>query len=344
MSKKNGMTISVKALAERMNLSSGTISMVLNGKGDVLRISQATQERILREAVSYGFKREQIVNRRQTERLKIYVFSPFEERTKVVMGRVIYGLQRVLLEEGLQIDIVMQHYLLNDLEGRRELFSRKYCGGVIVNGLSEKDMLFLLESEFDVPVVLFNRPNEKYSSVYVDNYEAGKKVAYLFARHGWHEVGLLQNQKRSKADTLLAAGFLDGCEGCGLNVRQEYIREDPLDIEGGKAACLQMMEAGLPGAVFITDSNILMGFLNILLRRGIRIPEQIELVTYGDERLGRELYPSQTRLHINVEDMMAACLKMVLDKINGQNDAQMPSMQVIPACFSYQESCPENNR
>lgn len=342
MSKKNGMSISVKALAEQMDLSSGTISMVLNGKGDALRISRATQERILKEAALYGFRKDKIAAVRTTERLKIYVFSPFEERTKVVMGRVIYGLQRVLLEEGLEIDIVPQYYLLDNLEGRKELFSRKYCGGVIVNGLSEKDMLFLLESEFDVPVVLFNRPNEKYSSVYVDNYEAGKKVACLFARHGWHEVGLLQNQKRSKADTLLAAGFLDGCEGYGLQIRAEYIKEDPLDTEGGKAACLQLMNAGLPGAVFITDSNILMGFLNILLRQGIQIPQQIEIVTYGDERLGRELYPSQTMLHIRVEDMMAACLKMVLNKINGSDTDQMLSMQVIPASFSYQESCPEN--
>ena len=38
--------VRIKEIAERLDLSVGTVSVVLNGRGDAMRISKATQERV----------------------------------------------------------------------------------------------------------------------------------------------------------------------------------------------------------------------------------------------------------------------------------------------------------
>ena len=44
---KNTRGVQVKQIAEHLGLSSGTVSIVLNGRGDELRISKETQKIVL---------------------------------------------------------------------------------------------------------------------------------------------------------------------------------------------------------------------------------------------------------------------------------------------------------
>lgn len=341
MAKRSGMSISMKQLAENLGFSTGTVSLVLSGKGEDMRISRATQEAILGEAEKYGFQREKKHIRRDGKRYTVYFFCPFSQSTKVVNGRSVYGLHQAILEENLPVDIVIQPYYVGKLEKRKMLFSNQYCDGIIISGLFEGDMNFLLHNSFDVPIVLFNRPNERYSSVYVDNYEAGKKVSYVFAKRGWRNVGLLQAYQKSKAATLLMMGFLDGCEEYGIAVKPENILETHSDMAGGQAVGQKMLNEGLPEALFIINPGALTGFLSVMSKHHIKVPGQLEIITYGDENLGKELYPSQTMLHMPIESIMSACLKMLLRKICSLEEDHMPTMQVVPVHFSFQDSCPE---
>lgn len=79
----------------------------------------------------------------------------------------------------------------------------------------------------------------------------------------------------------------------------------------------------------------------MLSEKRISVPDQLKIITYGDENLGKELFPSQTMIHMPVEDMMAACLKMVLNKIGQPNAEGNAVMQVMSVHFSFQSSCPE---
>ena len=44
--KKETATVQIRQIAERLQLSPGTVSIVLNGRGDSMRISKATQQRV----------------------------------------------------------------------------------------------------------------------------------------------------------------------------------------------------------------------------------------------------------------------------------------------------------
>lgn len=58
-------SIRIKELAEALGLSQGTISIVLNGRGDEMRISKATQKKVLEGAKEMGYEPAVRSRRRQ---------------------------------------------------------------------------------------------------------------------------------------------------------------------------------------------------------------------------------------------------------------------------------------
>ena len=47
---KRAATVQIKQIAERVGMSQSTVSIVLNGRGDEMRISKESQQRILETA------------------------------------------------------------------------------------------------------------------------------------------------------------------------------------------------------------------------------------------------------------------------------------------------------
>ena len=62
---KERKKVSMKQIAEQLTVSLGTVSLVLNGRGDEMRISAETQELILDTAKKLGYPlRKQITGRK----------------------------------------------------------------------------------------------------------------------------------------------------------------------------------------------------------------------------------------------------------------------------------------
>lgn len=328
-----------------MNLSPGTVSIVLNGHSAKMRISKATQERVLEAAHRLGYQPNVYAKRLRQGKdgdshLLIAVFAPYIKNVKNVLGRVMYGLQTVILNENLPVDILMQTFLYTKLSDMKEVISSMYCNGAIIYGVSDEDVAFLKNETFDIPLVLFNHATEKYSSVYVEDYEAGKHVAELFARSGCKDAGLIMPVARSKAGSMRQLGFQDGCRQFGLVLAPQHIQEDLLNIDGGYAAARRILNAKTcPDALFVQISEMAAGAVRAFHEYGVKIPEEVKLVSYGDSQLEEYMMPPLTAIHMPLEEMAAECLHLVLRMI--QTNDWRPISRIEPLRFVFRESCAE---
>ena len=310
-----------------------------------MRISKATQDRVLEAAHQLGYQPNIYAKRlRQgkdgNQHLLISVFYPYIKGVKNVLGRVMYGFQTPIIEKDLPVDILLQSYQYSKLSEMKDLFSSIYCNGAIVYGVSDEDVAFLQSETFDIPLVLFNRPTEKYSSIYVEDYEAGRRVAELFASVGCKDAGLVMPTARSKAGSMRQLGFMDGCRQCGLTLSPNHIQEDLLKTEGGYDAAKRMLEGGsFPAGLFVQISEMAAGAVRAIHEHGLAIPDDIKLVSYGDSQLEEYMTPSLTAIHMPLEEMAAECLQLVLDMIK-TNDWR-PISRIEPLSFVFRESCPD---
>jgi LacI family transcriptional regulator len=333
----------IKEIAEKTKLSIGTVSIVLNGRGDEMRISKKTQQRVLEAAQGLGYLPNISARRLRQAGVRnipsIVSFWP-SDLAPELLGRFFTGAQSPILEQEYAFEMTIQPYKRGQVERIKEMCDRGIYHGAIITGISAEEQRYLESNPCSVPAVLFNRESGVYSCVYADSYEIGRKVAELFANRGHRKVGVIVPEHLVNSENNLRfRGFVEACGEYGLELEDRHIQVAPMSMEGGNSAARRIVEGGgkLPTAVFFPLGIMAVGALPVFHRASIRIPDDLEIVTYGDHEAEKYSVPSLTTVKLPVEEMAAACIRLVMDLI--QNQTVKPKSLVFETPFIFRESC-----
>lgn len=341
MAKKN--RISMKQIAECLKLSQGTVSIVLNGHGKEMRISAETEKLIMDKAKELGYPLDNIRKKRQTVgelgNPVITIFVPqLADESLSPIGRMLAGINQAMRQMEVPAEILICPFEYDNLVKRYQYLSQNFCSGAIIVALSEKDLEGLLAQEFHIPIVIYNHVNEKYASVYVDDYRGGYRVAELFAERGHKKVGILMPDNRNKAMRLRVAGYLDGCRNMGLEVNSNHVLECRISHSGAADVVREMIEQGeLPDAFFVTQDDLALGMLKVLKFARVEVPTRMEIMSYGDNGWGSLVSPSLSSIRLPIEEMCATCFQMVWNMIHTGDWSPISRIHTLE--FVFRESC-----
>lgn len=338
---KNTRGVQVKQIAEHLGLSSGTVSIVLNGRGDELRISRETQKIVMDTAreMNYQPGKTQKKNQktvRKSDGFRIGVFWNLHYMGGL-LGQFYSGFQETVKQYQIKVEIVLQPFEYDHLNAFEDAFSGRQYDGIIIGGLSEKDSDYLRENLFEMPIVLINQTLENYSSVYVDDYQTGRQCAELFYKNGHERAGIVFSENRSAASVLRYNGFAEECRKCGIQLKDEWKVSGPGNGIGGYEAVKQMLQcAELPTALFVQTSRMNSGILAALRDGNIDVPGQMEIIAYGDGDFSQYLYPTVIVLHVSVSEMAANAMHLLLTIL--QNDLHITLSKLHVTKLIYGES------
>lgn len=333
---------SIKLIAQRTNLSPGTVSIVLNGRGNEMRISEKTQNRVWEEAKLLGYKpnihARRLRNRSEENSAAIIgVLWPSLYSSELIVS-FFDGIQKSILNDKLNVEVVFKPYQYSEIHKMEDVFKNQLFNGVIVVGASDSDVDYLHRVKSAMPIVLFNRQNDQYGSVSIDNYTTGEKVSKLFAARGHKKVALIGPNLLSRNFSMRRTGFLDGCQRYGITVLPEHSIQDTMDSQGGYRSAERLLMSGpLPTALFLLVSGYNQEVYAVLQKHGVRIPEDIEIIGYSDMVSCRILRPSMTVIDLPIQKMVKSSLQLILDMINGH--IQDPHNIFEEAYFIFRESC-----
>ncbi|GFN30788.1 LacI family DNA-binding transcriptional regulator [Paenibacillus xylaniclasticus] len=332
---------SLKEIAQAAGVSIGTVSVVLNGKADELRIAQQTRERIWAAAKQLDYHPNVTARRlrkgAEQNRPTIAVFWANDFPSEL-LGRFFSGIQHSILNNGIQCEVIVQPYRPSELHLAERLRSDELCNGAILTGVSDEDIRYLEATVLKVPVVVFNRRMKNYSSVYVDDYEAGYKAAELFASSGRLRPGIIAPNVSSSSILARSRGFLEGCQSLGLNVKPHHEQYAVLNMSGGLEAAKYLLEGEWPDSLFFPNGIMAVGAMSTFRRTGVRIPDDVAIITYGNSEHEQYTVPSLTSMTLPVEEMACACLELLLDMLKGK-DVLTSRLYETPVVF--RESFPE---
>jgi LacI family transcriptional regulator len=333
---------SIKEIAQLANVSQGTASMVLNGKGDQYRISLVTQKKILEVARQLNYQ-PNISARRlrsggETVLPIIALFWPLDTRT-ILINRFLKGIQNSFASLEQEYELLIQPYVATKLDKVDSLLTGTRYNGAIIANPTEKDEEYLENMSSMVPIVLYQRDSRKYSSVNVESYKTGEQIADLFANRGHSKVGLLVPNVSSKAIRLRMEGFMAKAKERGLLISdQHHVYED--FSEGGGYQGIQRLlntEGELPTALFIISDQMSVGALMALHEAGKKVPGDIEIVGHDNDEVTRYSLPTLTTVHLPVEEMAADCVRLLTETM--QHKFQEPVSRIFETHLVTRESC-----
>jgi len=331
-------------IAERTNLSPVTVSIVLNGRGDEMRISKETQKRIWEEARKIGYRPNIYARRLRRQQYQsditmvIGILWPAMYLSDLLV-RFFNGIQDCILERKMNIEVIYKPYYTSHIEQVEDIFIDNLFNGVIIVGATNSDIEYIDKLNSTMPIVIFNRQSSKYSCVHADDYSIGEKVAKLLAARGHKNAGLIGAEIFNRNFSMRKIGFLDACKQYGIQISDKHIVSDTgMDIEAGRKCMEKIIATGeVPGAIFLLSSTMAYGVYLALTHNGYRIPEDVEVIGCTNIPSCELMIPKLTVIDFSIENMVFKSMQLLTDMANGV--IKQPVSVIEDSYFIIRESC-----
>lgn len=288
---------SLQYIAEKTGVSVSTVSRVLSGNGEKYRISKKTIEAVRQEADKINYMPDLIAKGLRTNRTDTIgltvpnIDNPFFANLACI---VINELKRrgyhVLLADSMESD-------KEEKDALNMFVSRKVDGIIAVPVSTSPDLYEQIAT--DTPVVLIDRHFDKTSLPYIctDNYIGGRMATDYLIRKGHRDLLAIEGNRAALSNRDREAGFLDEVQSRkGISIRTQVVG-DAFSVENGYKETLAILQSGdLPDAIFAFSTTILLGSIRALREYGIRLPEEIGLISFDNNGFLDFLDPAVTRI------------------------------------------------
>ena len=194
--------------------------------------------------------------------------------------------------------------------------SRGIDGMLLSSSLSRPDLRSMLLS--DVPLVLLNQYEDTPGAhtVGVDLREGARLGVGHLAEHGHRTVGVIVGETSDGTLDARHGGWSSAIAEFGLTagpvVRQAF------SSSGGYAAGRELLETKtLPSALFVSSDRMAIGLLLALHQAGVRVPEDVALVSFNGVSDAAFSWPPLTTVAQPVPEMARAAVAALVDRRAG---------------------------
>ncbi len=344
----NRKSVTLRDVAKLAGVGLSTVSYVLNG--DETHVSAATRDQILAAARQLNY-RPNAIARSMVKRKTATVGLIITELQNPLFVPVTVGVEESLRAEGYHILLASADNIENEIEAI-ELLRSQQVDGFIFMSLSMRFPTEHLQqlNTADVPFVVINRDlgEEKYHQVQFYDRGAGRDAAQHLINLGHHHIGTITGpckdsaqMPRRRSAVNRHEGWLEALTSHGLRINENWIVDSDYSYEGGYQAIYRLLgKAGhdLPTALFVANDMMAMGSLRALSERGVRVPQDIAVVTIGDPPFAAYTAPPLTTLALPIVEAGRVAARMLLHWIHHGRPEQ-PQQVVLDYNLIVRQSC-----
>lgn len=276
----------LKDVAREAGVSVTTASIVANGKAAENRITDSTVQRVLAvmDELRYVPNHSARLLRTQApHRPYIGFFWAYDTRTNM-LGIRLAQLQRTIQEQELDIEISVQFFRSGHIVDSLSPASIRRFDGIIAGATTADDIAQLETMSLSIPVLLLNRSSERLSTVGVNNADIGREIASLLKKKAYRECAIVRSREMYSAVSVRMKAFLIACEEFGIETRPEWTFSGDPGIAGGAQAIEEYLcLSHRPHVLFFESDAMAQGGQFTLQKNGIRVPEDVELITVGTQ-------------------------------------------------------------
>jgi len=331
--------ISIHDLARQLNVSSATISFVLNGKASEKRISRAVENKILKFAQKSGYRPNRVAMSLRTGKSRIIGML-----VEGISDPFFASIARIVEEKAHRHDYkIFYSSTNNDPAIARELirtFRDTQVDGYIIApppGI-EEDIKALMDDGF--PVVLFDRffPDLETHNVVVDNFSGSFQAIRHLQQNGYSNIGFVTLDSRQTQMTERLNGYLKAIKGAGQGkaiLKISYRAEHAVMAEKIKA--FLQKNPGLDALLFATNYLAISG-LQAITDLKLEIPGDIGVIGFDDNTHFSLFSPAITAVAQPVQGISEEIIMDLINCLSGDKNVLSRTTTVLPVHLVVRES------
>lgn len=339
--KKNQVTII--DIAERLGVSASTVSRALSGKSD---ISEVTRQEILKTAREMDYQPNLLAQGLiLSETHTIGVIIPNIERP--FFASVVSGIQQVASEAGYRVMICQSNEShQTEVANVQALVASRVDGLLICHSIRTETFDHIkLQHRKGIPIIHFDRVCNEIDTpkVLLDN-EGG---AFLAVEHllnqGCKNIACLAGPENLIISRERESGYLKALQKYDISVRSELmIRGDFSTAHASEGIERLLSMPQKPDGIFCMHYKNAIEIMVKLKERGIKVPEDICIVGFGDESLTAMIEPSLTTIHQNPYLVGQKAASLFLEKMTGSEESQISKTVIVAGELIVRDSSSRN--
>lgn len=329
--------MTLKEVGRLAGVSAITVSRVLSGS---YHVRDETKRKVLDAVKALDYKPHIIAQSLRSARTRtIGVLIP--DISNPYFMYLIRSLEKVMRSHGYSIllassdnDPVRELEMLRVLEMRVDGIVLATCQAMLRDAL--KSILAR-----DVKIVLVDRTAEDVQLPQV--LEENENGAYELVKHlialGHREIAMINGTAPISTATTRERGFHRALREYALQEDSVLVLHGQFDQETGHAFTAQLLKSAhdRPSAIFCGNNSIAVGALLAIRERGLSVPQDISLVSFGDLLLPELITPLVTAVVQDPDAVGRTAATLLLASLREEVDTQ-PEVVVLPTHIRIGES------
>jgi LacI family transcriptional regulator len=336
------MARTLEEVARLAGVSRSTVSRVINEHPSV----KAETRQLVWEAIRQsGYRPHAVARSLVTKRTQIVgmvipevVSNLFTDPFFPILLR---GATETCNEHGYQLMLSLFSSSADRQEIYQGLVQNAYLDGVIVASAAVDDPLISDLLRDGMPFVAVGRsPIERVHSVDVDNVGGTEMAMAHLISLGHRRIGTITGRPDMTAGQDRLEGYRRALTAHGITIDEDLIADGDFTESSGMAGMQRLLQAE-PSAVFVASDMMAVGALRALRQAGLRVPQDISLVSFDDIPIASATEPPLTTVRQPIGRMATLAVETLLDLIevpgSGPRRIVLPTELVIRESSSKKE-------
>jgi DNA-binding LacI/PurR family transcriptional regulator len=309
--------VTIVDIAKELNLSKSTISRVLTGHPNV---NATTRQAVLDLADKWEYQRNMLaisLISKKTNTIGIIV----PEFSSSFFPQAIMGAQEVAAKAGYNTVICQSNETYETEVANSKVMLANQVDGVIVSITKETknfDHLSIFQRK-GIPIVFFNRvcDDMQVPKVIVDDYEGAFRAVDHLIQRGKKRIAHLAGPSALLISEKRLNGYKAALRKNNIEMDEELIISYDLSIEKVKIYVTHFLNMeNPPDAIFAINDPTAIEAIQIIKKRGLKIPEDIAVVGFSNDFASGLIEPSLTTVSQPVTELGRTAAQLLIDQIN----------------------------
>lgn len=329
--------VTIKDVAREAGVSISTVSNALNGV-DVLH--PFTKKHILEVAEKLHYVPN--LNGRNLKSHATKVIGLFiTSLTGSYHGMLADSIYHSCQSYGYELNIFISDKVDNAMSN---ILGHRVDGAIIMNKyIKEKEVKLL--SENDIPVVFIDRKKQgKFSSsVIFDPYQEGIMAGRYLLELGNTTFAYVCGVEKNFDNSERLRGFQDILKQSGIVLTEDYILQGKFERNAAYHSISKFIESGkfLPEAIFASNDLSAIGTIEALLDKGIKVPEQVNVIGCDDIEISQYVRPAITTIRTSFEEQGSIAVDYLMKLIKNEETGKI---KVLEGRVAARESTCQRDR
>lgn len=308
--------MNIETVARRANVSTATVSRVLNRPELVKASTAAAVLEVIRELNFYPNRNARALGTGRSNMFGLII----SDITNPFFPELVKAFETIAVENGQEVLVANTDYDPVRMEHCLSRMLERKVDGVAIMTSEMDEALIGPFGRRGIPLVFLDSgtPAIGVNTISVD-YRTGVGQAMEHLRKlGHRRIGFISGPLRLVSARRRLDAFRKGMANHKTQMKETWIEEGDHRIEGGKTAMRRMFASGvLPTAVMASNDLTAIGAIDEIHEQGLRVPEDISVTGFDDIRMSAFTYPALTTIRLPREQIARIAFQALFERYDG---------------------------